>query len=268
MKETTESALLGLVRGQIGSLCGPLGLYGHALAVSTAIDVARAGGQTILITPSPPDVTGIDGVLVVDLCQDMPVDGTSWHRYLHHTLLHIRRCALKELMLVVIDQSITDDVVEMLKVLAEWHSVAIAYLPSPILKQQVEQVEQAGRRTNKRVSPEQTFESLAQISGPVDRLERACAGPARHLCPGNHQFYGAEYNAHREAMAAAAARHPNLYLFDRGAVAINWVAFIGAEPFLNFLARVGMLRVICDIDSTLRFVSGRQFQIFQANSTT
>ena len=34
--------------------------------------------------------------------------------------------------------------------------------------------------------------------------------------PGNHEFFGAEYNEHREAMAAAAARHPTLYLLDRG----------------------------------------------------
>lgn len=52
--------------------------------------------------------------------------------------------------------------------------------------------------------------------------------------PGNHEFFGAEYNEHREAMAAAAARHPNLYLLDRGAVAINGVAFIGATLWTDF----------------------------------
>lgn len=136
MKATPEHALLGLVRGQIGSLAGPRGHYGHALAVETAVEVAKAGGEVFLITPLPPDAPDdFDSRLVVDYCPNLPGTGADWHRYLHHHLRRLRHGELPSLLLVVIDHAVGDDVIEVLKELAEWHSVAIAYLPPPMAKE-------------------------------------------------------------------------------------------------------------------------------------
>ena len=133
---TPEHALLGLARGKIGSLAGPRGTYGHALAVETAVEVARAGGQTLLITPLPPDAPdAFGGRLIVDYYPSLPTDGASWHRYLHHTLLRVRHDTLKELLLVVIDHAVGDDeVIDVFKELAAWHNTAIAYLPLPMIE--------------------------------------------------------------------------------------------------------------------------------------
>ena len=150
---TPEHALLGLVRGKVGSLAGPRGHYGHALAVETAVEVARAGGQVLLITPQPPDnPPEFDGRFVVDYCPSLPETGADWHRYLHYSLLNARRGAQPELLLVVIDQAIEADAVSVMQDLAEWHSVAIAYLPRPMI-----------------VSPE---EVLARLARAVDDDER------------------------------------------------------------------------------------------------
>lgn len=174
MKATPEHALLGLARGRIGSLAGPRGTYGHALAIETAVEVARAGGQVLLITPSPPDnLPGSDGGgLVVDYYPNLPTDGASWHRYLHHTLLRVRREVLKELPLVVIDHAVgDDDVIDVFKELAAWHNVAVAYLPLPMPTEQ-EQIARGVPRAKKTVSPEQLFETLAQITDRAERQER------------------------------------------------------------------------------------------------
>ncbi len=135
MKETPEHALLGLVRGKIGSLGEPRGLDGSELAVSTAVEVARAGGQTFLVTPTAPDILpGIEGALIIDIYPDMPTTGADWVRFLQYKVPRIRRGALRDLLLVVIDQSLAKDAIEGLKPLAEWHRVAIAYLPPPMIK--------------------------------------------------------------------------------------------------------------------------------------
>ena len=54
------------------------------------------------------------------------------------------------------------------------------------------------------------------------------------IVPGNHEFFGTEYNEHRVAMAEAAARHQNLFLLDRRAIAIGDVAFIGCTLWTDF----------------------------------
>ncbi len=54
------------------------------------------------------------------------------------------------------------------------------------------------------------------------------------LVPGNHEFFGTEYNEHRAKMAEAAARHPNVHLLDRGAIAIGDVAFVGCTLWTDF----------------------------------
>ena len=52
--------------------------------------------------------------------------------------------------------------------------------------------------------------------------------------PGNHEYFGCEYNAHRAKMAEAAARHANVHLLDRGAIVLGDVAFIGATLWTDF----------------------------------
>ena len=173
MKETPEHALLCLTRGQIGTLAGPRGTYGHALAVETAVEVAKAGGEVFLITPLPPDAPDdFDGRLIVDYYPSLPVSGSDWHRYLHHHLLRLRQGELPSLLLVVIDHAVgDDDVIDVFKELAAWHNVAVAYLPQPMLAEQ-EQIARGFHRPKKRVSPEQLFDELSQITDPVERQER------------------------------------------------------------------------------------------------
>ena len=52
--------------------------------------------------------------------------------------------------------------------------------------------------------------------------------------PGNHEFYGRSYVAHRAQMEKVAAQYDNVHLLDRGAIVVGDVLFIGATLWTDF----------------------------------
>lgn len=52
--------------------------------------------------------------------------------------------------------------------------------------------------------------------------------------PGNHEYYGRSYVAHRAQMQRVAAQYDNVHLLDRGAIVIGNVLFIGATLWTDF----------------------------------
>ncbi len=52
--------------------------------------------------------------------------------------------------------------------------------------------------------------------------------------PGNHEYYGRSYVAHRAQMQRLAAQYDNVFLLDRGAIVIGNVLFIGATLWTDF----------------------------------
>ncbi len=52
--------------------------------------------------------------------------------------------------------------------------------------------------------------------------------------PGNHEYYGFDFEEEREAGRSAAAGHSNIHLLDREAVMIDGVAFLGATMWTDY----------------------------------
>lgn len=52
--------------------------------------------------------------------------------------------------------------------------------------------------------------------------------------PGNHEYYGFDFDAERAAGRAAAAQLPNIHVLDRDAVAIDGVVFLGATLWTDY----------------------------------
>lgn len=52
--------------------------------------------------------------------------------------------------------------------------------------------------------------------------------------PGNHEYYGFDFDAERAAGRAAAAQFPNIHILDRDAVAIDGVVFLGATLWTDY----------------------------------
>lgn len=52
--------------------------------------------------------------------------------------------------------------------------------------------------------------------------------------PGNHEYYGFDFEVEREEGRAAAAAHSNIHLLDRDAVMIGGVAFLGATMWTDY----------------------------------
>lgn len=73
-------------------------------------------------------------------------------------------------------------------------------------------------------------------------LERGVCWIAEHglnrnpviYVPGNHEYYGFDFDAERAAGRAAAAHFPNIHVMDRGAVAIDGVVFVGATLWTDY----------------------------------
>ena len=163
MGETPESVLRrGLARGRAGAIPG------SGQARDFAVEVARAGGKVLLITPRPPDGLPCLDTLVVLYRPDLPQAGMELRRYLDHLLGRWLRDDMRDLVLVAIDKSLSDDAAMSMPSLAHDYSLAIAYLPQP----EHGQIARGFQRPKKRVSPAQLFDELAQIVDPVERQER------------------------------------------------------------------------------------------------
>lgn len=52
--------------------------------------------------------------------------------------------------------------------------------------------------------------------------------------PGNHEYYGFDFDAERAAGRTAAAEFPNIHVLDRDAVAIDGVVFLGATLWTDY----------------------------------
>lgn len=52
--------------------------------------------------------------------------------------------------------------------------------------------------------------------------------------PGNHEFYGRSYTAHRKTMREVADQYDNVHLIDRDAVVIGETLFVGATLWTDF----------------------------------
>ncbi len=57
---------------------------------------------------------------------------------------------------------------------------------------------------------------------------------ARHLRPGQHEYYGFEFDAERAAGRAAAAQFPNIHVLDRDAAAIDGAVFVGTTLWTDY----------------------------------
>ncbi len=77
------------------------------------------------------------------------------------------------------------------------------------------------------------------LAGDIDVDTRGLAWARRTLdcriiyVPGNHEFYGRDFDATRERLRAAAELH-GVYLLDPGAVEIDDVVFVGATLWTDF----------------------------------
>ena len=162
--------LIGLVRGQSGSLAGPRGTYGHALAVEAAIAVAREGGNVILFTTVPPaQMPHIDRLDIAHYPQGFSDSGTLLYLHLWHHLYRLGEGELRDLTLIVIDKALSADAALSMPSLAHYYNIAVAYLPTISAQ---EQIERGLPRAKKAVTPYQLFVELRQIVDPVERQER------------------------------------------------------------------------------------------------